>query len=396
LTGTGDVDAGKTGSVIAPDIRVIGSTVTFNASGLTDADSLSVSSTATTAATISLPLTATGAGEISTGAGADSLTGGNGADRFGLTGRVETITIANTTATTDTFTATINGVTTATSANAGTTTTTAAAGLADAINATSATSFATATSDGAVITVTYSQYFGTPGTAAVVVDAAGTNNTATFAVSAAGDNAGADTINGGLGQDTILGGTGADSITGGTGLDTYLYINGDAAITIAGTGNSGTVAGYDQIIGYALGTASTNAETIDALIGTASVVANSAGVNGTDSTLTIGGVAVKSHAIASGIFTFDDADTFATALSLTSLADIAAVVQYLQAQDLGAADAITATFTATIGGTTSTWMFIQGVDAGTDTADSLIELVGVTGTSVSATNGNTAGLIDIG
>jgi hypothetical protein len=41
-------------------------------------------------------------------------------------------------------------------------------------------------------------------------------------------------------------------------------------------------------------------------------------------------------------------------------------------------------------------MFIQGLDAGTDTADSLIQLVGVTGLSVSATNANTAGLIDIG
>jgi Ca2+-binding RTX toxin-like protein len=396
VTGTGDVDSGKTGSVIAPDIRVIGSTVTFNASGLTDADSLSVSSTATTKATISLPLTATGAGEISSGAGADSLTGGNGADRFGLTGRVETITIGGTVETTDVLTATINGVTTANSVTAAATAASAATGLAAAINATSATSFVTASATDAVVTVTYNQYFGVAGTVTEVTDT-NANTTETVEVTTAGDNAGADTINGGIGDDVILGGTGADSITGGTGLDTYLYINGDAAITIGGTGNEGTITGYDQIIGYALGTASTNAETIDALIGTASVVGNSAGVDGTtNSTLTIGGVAVKSHAISSGIFTFDDADTFATALSLTSLADIAAVVQYLQAQDLGAADAITATFTATISGTTSTWMFIQGLNAGTDSADSLIQLVGVTGLSVSATNANTAGLIDIG
>jgi hypothetical protein len=345
-------------------------------------------------------LTATGAGEISSGAGADVLTGGNGADRFGLTGRVETITISQgNDGATDTYNLTFNGVATgatAAAADGATKNADTAALLVAAINATSATSFVTATNADAVITVTYNQYFGIAGAVGAEVDA-DSDSSATFAVSAAGDNAGADTINGGLGQDTILGGTGADSITGGTGLDTYLYINGDAAITIGGTGNAGTVAGYDQIIGYALGTASTNAETIDALVGTAAVVANSGGVDGTtNSTLTIGGVAVKSHAIASGIFTFDDADTFATALSLTSLSDIAAVVQYLQAQDLGAADAITATFTATISGTTSTWMFIQGVDAGTDTADSLIELVGVTGLSVSATNANTAGLIDIG
>jgi Ca2+-binding RTX toxin-like protein len=402
VTGTGDVDSGKTGGVIAPGITLIGSTATFNASGLTDADSLSIASTATTKATISLPLTATGAGEISSGAGADVLTGGNGADRFGLTGRTETFTVTRADPA-DTYAATINGVATATqtvAVAAGATDDTAhktavATQLAAAINATSATSFATATSNAAVVTVTYNQYFGVAGAFAATEVGGGTISAVTVAATAAGDNAGADTINGGLGQDTIMGGTGADSITGGSDLDTYLYINGDAAITIGGTGNAGTVSGYDQIIGFALGTASTNAETIDALVGTASVVANGA-TNGTNSTLTIGGVVVKSHSVASGIFTFDDDDTFATALSLTSLADVAAVVQYLQLQDLGAADAVTATFTATISGTTSTWMFIQGVDAGTDTADSLIELVGVTGLSVSATNGNTAGLIDIG
>jgi Ca2+-binding RTX toxin-like protein len=399
LTGTGDVESGKTIAVIAPDIRLIGSTVTFNASGLTDIDSLSISSTASVKATISLPSTATGAGEISSGPGADVLTGGNGIDRFGLTGRVETLTIAQgNEGAADTITLTFNGVPTAATAAAAdgaSKDANTAALLVAAINATSATSFVTATNADAVITINYNQYFGTPGAVSAETDA-DNDSSQTFAVSAAGDNAGADTINGGIGADVILAGTGGDSITGGTGLDTYLYINGDAAVTIAGTGNSGTITGYDQIIGFALGTATTNSETIDALIGTASVVANSAGVNGTDSTLTIGGVAIKSHAIASGIFTFDDADVFATALSLTSLADVAAVVQYLQLQDLGGADAITATFTVTISGTTSTWMFIQGLDAGTDTADSLIELVGVTGLSVSATNGNTAGLIDIG
>ena len=243
VTGTGDVDSGKTEAVIAPGITLIGSTVTFNASGLTDADSLSIASTATTKATISLPLTATGAGEISSGAGADVLTGGNGADRIGFTGRTETITIANVTATTDTFNATINGVTTATSANASTTNTSAATGLAAAINATSATSFATATSADAVVTITYQQFFGVAGTAAVVNDAAGANNTATVAVTAAGDNAAADTISGGLGSDTILGGSGADDITVGTGgatasgADTVIYLGAsDTQTGVVATG----------------------------------------------------------------------------------------------------------------------------------------------------------------
>jgi len=207
--------------------------------------------------------------------------------------------------------------------------------------------------------------------------------------------AGADTISGGSGADIIDAGTGADTISGGTGLDTFRLLAGDAAVTIAGTGDAGTITGFDVISDYALGTATTNAESIDLADVTDAVVGNGA-VNGTDSTLTIGGVAVKSHSVASGIVTFDDADTYAAALTIDSMADVAAVVQYLQAQDLGAADGLTVAFTATIDSTASTFVFTQGVDAGTDTSDNLIQLTGVTGLSVSATNANTAGLIDIG
>lgn len=243
LTGTGDVDSGKSVAVIAPGISLVGSTVTFNASGLTDADSLSISSTASTKATISLPLTATGAGEISSGAGTDVLTGGNGADRFGFTGRVETITIATSgdVDAAETLTATINGVTTAVSA-LGATTTTAATNLAAAINATSATSFATATSALGVVTVTYSQFFGVAGTVAETADA-DTDMTETVAVTTAGDNAAADTISGGLGDDTIMGGSGADDITVGTGgatasgADTVRYFgDSDTQVGVVATG----------------------------------------------------------------------------------------------------------------------------------------------------------------
>ncbi len=250
LTGTGDVDAGKTGSVIAPDIRVIGSTVTFNASGLTDADSLSVSSTATTAATISLPLTATGAGEISTGAGADSLTGGNGADRFGVTGRVETFTFTATD-NADVIKLTVNGVDTAnvTIAAAAVANNDAAhkaataVQLVTAINATSATSFATATSDGAVVTVTYNQYFGTAGAFTLVTNDTtdAVTSAATAGVTTAGDNAGADTISGGIGDDLLIGGTGADVITGGTGTDTFLQLSvTDSGLLTAGAASTST------------------------------------------------------------------------------------------------------------------------------------------------------------
>jgi hypothetical protein len=299
VTGTGDVDSGKTGGVIAPGITLIGSTVTFNASGLTDADSLSIASTATTKATISLPLTATGAGEISSGAGADSLTGGNGADRFGVTGHTETITL--TYADTETYAYSANGVGTGT-LTMGTNMATSATALANAINATSATSFATAVTDGStgassVITVTYSQWFGTLGSTS------GTNAArAVVAQGAAGDNAGADTITGGAGVDTIIGGTGADVMDGGLGNDSYLQISATdtgfvaaaASISTATldkiTANAGdtiklflqTPANYDVLGTLATATTITNTTTTTA-------IARSQGVyDATAQTFTIG------------------------------------------------------------------------------------------------------------
>ncbi len=410
ITGTGDVDSGTTGSVIEPGIQMTGTVVKFDASGLSDnSDSLSISSTATTSSTIALPITASAAGEVSTGAGADTVTGGNGADRFGLTGRVETITFGGTVETTDVFTATINGVTTGNSVTAAATAASAAEGLRDAINATSATSFATATASSGVVTVTYSQFFGTLLSVTEVTDTnSNTTETVAIATGGSGDNAGNDSISGGAGADTvfggsgsdtisggdgvdsIIGGTGADSIAGGGSLDLYSFNAGDSALTIGGTGDAGTISGFDIISGFSLGTASANSETLD-LLGVTDAVLGDGATNGTDSTLTISGVAVKSHSVTSGIATFDDADTFATALALTSEAHLAAVVQYLQANDLGnAGDSL-----AFVVGS-DTYVFQQGDNGGTNALDMLIKLTGVTGTSMSATNATTAGLIDIG
>ena len=276
VTGTGDVDSGTTGAVIAPSIALSGTTVVFNAGGLTDADSLSVSSTATTSSTITAPLSTAGA-EISSGAGADSLTGGAGADRFGLTGRVETITIAQgNDGAVDTINLTFNGVPTgaiAAAADGLTKNADTAALLVAAINATSATSFVTATNVGAVITVTYAQYFGVAGAVGAEVDA-DNDSTQTFAVTTAGDNAGADSISAGLGQDTVLAGSGIDAITitdttnerdsirftatpgstnydvitgfdaGGAGTDDLLLLGNSiyAFVGADGAGNGGTVA----------------------------------------------------------------------------------------------------------------------------------------------------------
>ena len=144
--------------------------------------------------------------------------------------------------------------------------------------------------------------------------------------------AGNDTINGHAGNDilignggtnTLNGGTGADIMSGGGGTNTYVFAGGDSPGTIGGSGNSGTIVGYDVIIDF-----STSVDKLS-LPGTPFAVSNTAGFNGTDSTLTIGGQTVKSHAISNGVITFDDANTFSAPLNLASVANVAAVVGYL-------------------------------------------------------------------
>ena len=182
---------------------------------------------------------------------------------------------------------------------------------------------------------------------------------------------GIDTITGGAGVDTIDSGTGADSLTGSGGADTLIVNTGDSTASIGGSGDSGTISGYDLITDF------DTASDILNLQGSAAAVANIASVNGADSALTIGGSTVKSHAITNGIVTFDDVNPFGTALSLTSLANVAAVVQYLQGNDLGSGGA-TVAFVANISGTAHTYIYEQVGSSPNIANDILVDLRGVT------------------
>ncbi|MER9426870.1 Ig-like domain-containing protein [Mesorhizobium sp. M0317] len=201
---------------------------------------------------------------------------------------------------------------------------------------------------------------------------------------------GADTLNGGGGSDLLLGGSGndiliggigSDLMSGGVGLDTFVIATGESAVAIGGSGGNGTVSGYDVITDFDVTT-----DILD-LNGTPTAAINTAGTNGTDSLLTIGGQTVKSHAISNGIITFDDANTYSLALSLTSSSDVAAVVQYLRAQldatDLGNAGA-TVAFTATIGGISHTFIYQQVNNTVTTASDILVDMPGVSVTNLSA------------
>ena len=188
---------------------------------------------------------------------------------------------------------------------------------------------------------------------------------------------GDDIINGGAGNDLIVGGTGADLLTGGAGADTFRIGSGESQAIIGGSGNNGTISGFDRITDFELGL-----DTLD-LQGTPIAASNVTRFNGVDSTLTIGGQTVKSHSITNGVITFDDADTFAAALTITTDADVAAVVQYLQLNDLGNAG-VTVAFNAG----SRTFIYQQVGATPNASNDILVELQNVTISNLTTLIGN--------
>jgi len=220
--------------------------------------------------------------------------------------------------------------------------------------------------------------------------------TAASFVSVAGANTGYITVSTGTGDDTIsvttstlLASTTASpvSITGGKGADsiTAVHVNGGTTGNFVYNHAAGdsVVGAHDVITGFDIGTASLFSDTLN-LVGTG-VASNTTGTNGTDS-----GV-FKSHAISSGIVTFDDVDTYAAAYVVndTTLAD---AIAYLNAAITTSGDTVAFAFDSNNDGTNeSTIVFQQN-----GTTDTVIELASVVGTSLSATNASTAGLIDIG
>ena len=362
FTGRGDVDNGAGSNVFS----LAGTSTTFNTSGLTvDADAMTVYS----AATKSTIRTGLGQDTIWGGTGNDVINGGAGTDT--ITGdstgvaEVQTVTITWATASaTDVLTVLGTNVSFVT----GTTATTAATAAAAAINSTLALSgLVTATSSAGVVTLTFSAALGD---VAESVDTTSTNNTNAVATSTAGSLAAA------------AGGT--DALTGGLGLDTFVFAAGSSVATIGGTLNAGTITLFDTITDFTLGTASANSETLN-VQGTGAVSTNATA--GTASTLTVDSATIKSHAITNGVVTFDDVTTFATAITIDSLAEVAAAVQYLTTLDLGGAgDSLMFT------DGTNSYVYTQ---ASTAAGGDVVQLVGVLGLSLSATNANTAGLVFI-
>ena len=148
-----------------------------------------------------------------------------------------------------------------------------------------------------------------------------------------GGGVGADALTGGDGVDVFVGGAGADTMTGDAGSDTFVIASGDSTLSIGGSGNGGTISGFDIITDF-----DPASDKID--FGITPVTASLSTT--TNSLLTIANQTIKSHAISNGIITFDDANTYSNSLNLTTNAQTAAAVEYLTRNDLGEAGATVA------------------------------------------------------
>ncbi|NBW00802.1 MAG: hypothetical protein EBR85_03665 [Betaproteobacteria bacterium] len=152
------------------------------------------------------------------------------------------------------------------------------------------------------------------------------------------------------------------TFTGGSGNDRMIFGGGNQYdLSISG----GNVSGFYTFDSF---------DTAEDLIQTGAALApTSAAVDGVNSALTLtGGQAVRSHQITSGVIAFDTSESFSSAVSLTSMSDVAAVVQYLQANNIG--DNTEVRFAATIDGKVNTFVFVQGQSA-VNSSDYMVRLI---------------------
>ncbi|XIA62915.1 beta strand repeat-containing protein [Bradyrhizobium sp. TZ2] len=180
---------------------------------------------------------------------------------------------------------------------------------------------------------------------------------------------GSDTISGGSGKDWIAGGTGADTMTGGGGADVFAIAAGHSTPVVV-TSGGGSVFGFDIITDFD--------PAVDKIEFSVTPVAATGGnVNGTDSTLAIGGDTIESHSVTDGVATFFGTDGFANPLTIGTNANLAAVVQYLMATDIGAAGA-----TLAFRGMGNTFIYQQGGSNGGNGTNTLVQLSGVDSTDL--------------
>jgi Ca2+-binding RTX toxin-like protein len=180
---------------------------------------------------------------------------------------------------------------------------------------------------------------------------------------------GNDKLSGKDGSDRLVGGEGNDVLVGGLGKDSVVLTEIKAARDIVGiyAGDS-TVAHYDKVAGFKLAAVGVAVASLDKLdLPAIHIAADAVKVNG------INAGVIASHHLSHGLITFDDMNTYTTALTVTP-SNFADVVRYVQANihDNGN----TVVFNA-LG---NSYVFQED-----GANDSLIELTGVTASGLSTT-----------
>jgi Ca2+-binding RTX toxin-like protein len=314
---------------------------TVNITGGGGGDTLTGTATTATGDTIN---GAAGADTITGLQGGDTLTGGAGADVFAYTAVAHSTgtakdSITDYTSGTDFLTFTIDNSSTSSGATYDATVQTAQAGtsavqsnMSGAIgqaffDTTNNTVIVNGNADNLITTLDFQIDVNAAATAANTIAAGDVR----YTISAGSGN---DTITVGAAADTVTAGAGADSITvtDTTDIrDTLIFAAGDSNGTLGGSGNAGTITGFDKVVGFGTGTTAALKDLLD-LPGTGILATSVGNTNGTDATLTIGGTVVGTHAIAlDGEVIFDQM----AADAADSAGAVAAAVQYLSLNDIG-------------------------------------------------------------
>jgi len=213
----------------------------------------------------------------------------------------------------------------------------------------------------------------------------------------------ASTILGSLQADTITAGSGAMAITGddggdiitltaSTGRDTITIAGGDSGGSITGGGNAGAITSYDTITGFVAGTTAASKDLLQ-VAGTGAI-ATTGGLNGTDTSLTIGGDTVDTISVAADgevIFLDGTGNTEIAADGVDSNAILAVAIQALQGTDLGTTGS-SVWMTGQIGGVDHTWVYTQ---SGTGAGGDFVDLVGIKAVAIETTASTTANSVFI-
>jgi hypothetical protein len=195
--------------------------------------------------------------------------------------------------------------------------------------------------------------------------------TGTGTISGTG-NAQDNQLTGNISGNTLTGGEGADILMGGLGKDTYNLIETTPKIdTLSIATGDSLVSSYDVANNFALGTGGSQAG-VDRLDLANILIAGNGVADGID--VGIGANAISSHSITNGIISFDSSGVYDTPVAVTTATNLANVLAYLETNITGG------NTVAFIADTNNTYVFQDG-----GATDTLVQLVGVTATSVSTT-----------